>query len=241
MSPAPSSVTPCPWCAQWMFSVGICRGGPQHRCRVRARHVEWRETALGPCGDGLANDFQITTHERNPRTPMHADSATQGVTLRGRQRRHRCARNQLMRKPLRKAKATARGTSGALYRPPTDLDPLATQPPSLISSTAEFLENRNDHHCVSTPQDVPRTENKPRHRSPPPRPPAFFCFRFRPPGPARSWARPPPLTERSTELGHAGGSPKGLADSPHHNCECTAPKPAGLTCDQGKEGIGERC
>ena len=25
----------CPWCAQWIFDVGICRGRPQHRCRVR--------------------------------------------------------------------------------------------------------------------------------------------------------------------------------------------------------------
>ena len=37
--------------------------------------------------------------------------------------------------------------------------------------------------------------------------------------------------DRRLSLRDAGGwgSPKGLADSPHHNCECTAPKPAGLT------------
>ena len=59
LSRALGVATLCPW---WIFSVGICQGRPQHRCRVRAGHVEWRETAQGPCGHGIANDSQRTTH-----------------------------------------------------------------------------------------------------------------------------------------------------------------------------------
>ena len=65
-------------CAVDVFSVGISRGGPQHRCRVRARHMEWRETALGPCGHGLANDSQIThtsEHTEGPTTKYGPDSS----------------------------------------------------------------------------------------------------------------------------------------------------------------------
>ena len=63
-----------------------------------------------------------------------------------------------MRKPLRKAKASARGIACALYRLPNNFAALATQTPSLIRPLRNSpSENRNDHYCSSTPPDGKHT------------------------------------------------------------------------------------
>ena len=104
-----------------------------------------------------------------PRAPVHTDSAAQSVTLRGRQRRHRSARNQLMRKPLREAKASARGTPGALYRPPDVRDPLAAQSTLLILRTAEFPHRKTERPPFGEhppePRPNPDTDHRPHNHS----------------------------------------------------------------------------
>ena len=89
-----------------------------------------------------------------PRAPMHTDSAPQSIALRGRQGRHRCARNQLMRKPSRKRKR-ARAVPRVPYMGPqpsmtrSRRSPSPTSPPLRNSPSG----NWNGHHCASTPPD----------------------------------------------------------------------------------------
>ena len=136
-------------------------------CRPRAPHSWARRPSWSLILHGEWTSHKGARRLRSapaPRAPVHTDSAAQSVTLRGRQRRHRSARNQLMRKPLREAKASARGTPGALYRPPDARDPLAAQSTLLILRTAEFPHRKTERPPFEEHPPEPRPDPDTGHR-----------------------------------------------------------------------------